>query len=413
MRDVSEYIKKLQSPLPAVRDRALDTLATKVELQVLTSPHDLKNFNHPDLLPELLQWINGSQSSASPELVRRAIRTVGFVGARSIEAASAAGVIPFMRELADTLPHFAAEALQTVDQVSGTQKPKKLEDLFDAKGSQQSTYDQLTAVSGSPPSREDTLGGSPQPTASEPVLAAPEPEPARHIDVDIPERDDAVLFDLKVRLQVRGEGPMLQEVARVAADFGPGVVITRLGPSFGCCTDLESLRSLGYIWSLASGLGLPADLGRASMKAALAVLPSPEYSPSADRIVRHVLAATRGWGDRELMELATAAADALANKVPVEGLPAADGGIREWSAAALATASAFAAILKAWAACGTVMPCNGLVLHGGTAPARRWCAHLLFDPVWATHEPALVPELEPRLNASTRKLTRSSSSSVH
>ena len=26
-------------------------------------------------------------------------------------------VIPFMRELADTLPHFAAEALQTVDQV--------------------------------------------------------------------------------------------------------------------------------------------------------------------------------------------------------------------------------------------------------------------------------------------------------
>merc|ERR1719247_3506728 len=72
MRDVSEYIKKLQSPLPAVRDRALDTLATKVELQVLTSPHDLKNFNHPDLLPELLQWINGSQSSASPELVRQA-----------------------------------------------------------------------------------------------------------------------------------------------------------------------------------------------------------------------------------------------------------------------------------------------------------------------------------------------------
>merc|ERR1719247_213209 len=147
MRDVSEYIKKLQSPLPAVRDRALDTLATKVELQVLTSPHDLKNFNHPDLLPELLQWINGSQSSASPELVRRAIRTVGIVGARSPEAASAAGVIPFMRELADSLPQFTAEALQTADQVSGTdcKRPEKPEGISD-----------LTAVFGSPAGRTST-----------------------------------------------------------------------------------------------------------------------------------------------------------------------------------------------------------------------------------------------------------------
>ena len=43
---------------------------------------------------------------------------------------------------------------------------------------------------------------------------------------------------------------VLLQVARVAADFGPGVVITRLGPSFGCCTDLESLRSLGFDASL-------------------------------------------------------------------------------------------------------------------------------------------------------------------